>query len=488
MISLDSLSLFLAISEQELVDELILALLASPQIAAFLDKFPRLKSALMRDMPRWKAEIMASLKTTQAPAGLEQEFRLFQQCQTGGDASFAARLPDVLTTLDSLPSPFASEAHQLVANSGSTRLSGAQRTLFMQRWRLSLTLQTLNLDQQLLEQEREKLLAELQHRLAMSGQLAPVLTDDDTSAGRLWDMSRAAHGFGDYQLIVEYGEFLAHQQELMQLAEQLGRSREAKSQRAEEAPLEPFRQMVREPDNVPEEVSGVHQSDDILRLLPPELANLGISELELEFYRRLVEKRLLTYRLQGDAWREKVTLRPVTHFQQEEQPRGPFIVCVDTSGSMGSFNERCAKAFCLALMKVALSERRRCVLMLFAHEVVSYELTADDGISQVIRFLSQQFRGGTDLVACLEQVLARVSTPAWQDADTVVISDFIAQRLPERVVSQVTKHQHQLQQCFHAVAMSDHGKPAILHIFNHIWRFDTGLKSRLIRRWQRKHD
>ncbi|MEA7609767.1 hypothetical protein ONJ23_27530, partial [Salmonella enterica subsp. enterica serovar Virginia] len=40
----------------------------------------------------------------------------------------------------------------------------------------------------------------------------------------------------------------------------------------------------------------------------------------------------------------------------DEQPRGPFIVCVDTSGSMGGFNEQCAKAFCLALMRVALAD------------------------------------------------------------------------------------------------------------------------------------
>ncbi len=50
-----------------------------------------------------------------------------------------------------------------------------------------------------------------------------------------------------------------------------------------------------------EQVDGLQQSDDILRLLPPELATLGITELEFEFYRKLVEKRLLTYRLHGDA-------------------------------------------------------------------------------------------------------------------------------------------------------------------------------------------
>ena len=62
---------------------------------------------------------------------------------------------------------------------------------------------------------------------------------------------------------------------------------------------------VREPATVPEQVDGLQQSDDILRLLPTELSTLGMTELEYEFYRRLVEKQLLTYRLHGEARREK---------------------------------------------------------------------------------------------------------------------------------------------------------------------------------------
>jgi uncharacterized protein with von Willebrand factor type A (vWA) domain len=99
--------------------------------------------------------------------------------------------------------------------------------------------------------------------------------------------------------------FSNQQPELLQLAEQLGRSREAKSVPKKDAPMETFRSLVREPATVPEQVDGLQQSDDILRLLPPELATLGITELEFEFYRKLVEKQLLTYRLHGDAWREK---------------------------------------------------------------------------------------------------------------------------------------------------------------------------------------
>ena len=312
-----------------------------------------------------------------------------------------------------------------------------------------------------------------------------LLAENDTAAGRLWDMSAGELKRGDYQLIVRYGDFLNQQPELLQLAEQLGRSREAKSVPKKDAPMETFRSLVREPATVPEQVDGLQQSDDILRLLPPELATLGITELEFEFYRKLVEKQLLTYRLHGDAWREKITERPVTRQDFDEQPRGPFIVCVDTSGSMGGFNEQCAKAFCLALMRIALADNRRCFIMLFSSEVVHYELTSESGLEQAIRFLSQRFRGGTDLASCFRAIIERLQNPQWVDADAVVISDFIAQRLPDEVIAQVGELQRKHQHRFHAVAMSVHGKPGIMRIFDHIWRFDTGLRSRLLRRWRR---
>ncbi|KSB86791.1 hypothetical protein LFZ31_09915, partial [Salmonella enterica subsp. enterica serovar Newport str. S09097] len=86
----------------------------------------------------------------------------------------------------------------------------------------------------------------------------------------------------------------------------------------------------------------------------------------------------------------------------------PFIVCVDTSGSMGGFNEQCAKAFCLALMRVALADNRRCFIMLFSTDVVRYELSGPEGIEQAIRFLSQRFRGGTDIASCFRAIIERM--------------------------------------------------------------------------------
>ncbi len=72
----------------------------------------------------------------------------------------------------------------------------------------------------------------------------------------------------------------------------------------------------------------------------------------------------------------------------------------------------------------------------------------------------------------------------WKDADAVVISDFIAQRLPDSLIHQIKNLQQHQQHRFHAVSMSQYGKPGIMRIFDHIWRFDTGLKSRLLRKWR----
>ena len=483
MLTIDTLNVMLAVSEEGMIEEMIIALLASPQLAVFFEKFPRLKSAITDDLPRWRDTFRNRLKDAPVPHELEEEVICYQQSQLLSTSQFIVQLPQILALLTRVQSPFAAQAQQLAANNAT--FTPALHTLFLQRWRLSLVVQVTSLNQQLLEEEREQLLSEVQERMTLSGQLDPVLVENDSAGGRLWDMSAGQLKRGDYQLIVKYGEFLSQQPELLRLAEQLGRSREAKSIPKKDSPMETFRSLVREPSTVPEQVDGIQQSDDILRLLPPELATLGITELEYEFYRRLVEKQLLTYRLHGDAWREKVTERPVVHQDVDEQPRGPFIVCVDTSGSMGGFNEQCAKAFCLALMRVALADNRRCYIMLFSSEVVRYELTGRQGLEQAIRFLSQRFRGGTDMASCFRAIIEHLQNPQWQDADAVVISDFIAQRLPDEVVKKVGDLQHKHQHRFHAVAMSAHGKPGIMRIFDHIWRFDTGLRSRLLRRWRR---
>lgn len=480
MLTLAALDTALSISESELIETLIVSLLASSLLAAFFKKHPRLQQALSKQIPRWREALKLRLQEIRVPENLARETAQFRRMQSMNLVQFNTEIGELPNMLRQLDSPFIEQANELIF--ANPTFTPALQTLFIQRWRLSLVIQATALNQRLLDEEKEQLMAEIQQRMAMSGPLELTLVENDNAAGRLWDLSAGRLTAGDSKLILKYSAFLNNQPELKRLAEMLGRSREARSVPRQDAPLETWRVMVREPSTVPEQVDGIALSDDILRLLTAELATLGVSELEYEFYRRLVEKQLLTYRLHGDSWHEKEMKRPVVHQDFEQQPRGPFIVCVDTSGSMGGFNEQCAKAFCVALMRIALADNRRCIIMLFASEVVRYELTGPDGLDQAVRFLSQRFRGGTDLAGCLRAVVEKMHSREWMDADAVVISDFIAQRLPEDLRKQITQLKRQYQHRFHAVAMSAHGKPGILRIFDYVWRFDTGMRSRLLRR------
>ena len=96
---------------------------------------------------------------------------------------------------------------------------------------------------------------------------------------------------------------------------------------------------------------------------------------------------------------------------------------------MSGYPEDCAKGFCFALLQIALSENRACVIMLFSTDVVTYELTGPEGLQEALNFLSCSFKGGTDLEPCMHQVMSYMQQARFSNADAVVLSDFIAQRL-----------------------------------------------------------
>ncbi|GKX61121.1 ATPase RavA stimulator ViaA [Leminorella grimontii] len=478
--SLQTIELLLSISETELIEEMIIGLLAAPQLALFFEKYPKIKRSFDKEVAAWKKKQRYQLQQSDVPSPISREFAFYKQAIAWSSADFASEVKTIVERLESLNSSFSNSAKALL-NSTERHGEGFQK-LFIERWRKSLSLQVTSLHVSLLETEWEKLMEELQERLEVSSKLEPLLVENDKGAGSLWDMSRQQKYKADCEKLIEYGNFLVKQPELRQLAEMLGRSYKPAVISRHESQKEEYKIMVREPAVLPDSLEGIHQSDDIVRMLPTEMVLLNVDELETEFYRRFLEQRLLTYRLKGDIWRERTKVRSVSKTVSERQPGGPFIVCVDTSGSMGGFNEKCAKAFCLALLRIAMTEGRKCHVMLFSTGVIHYELTSGTGISETVRFLSQRFKGGTDLAGCLLQTLEKIEEKEWQDADIVVISDFIAQRLPENLALRLIEKQKKSGHRFHAVAMSKHGKPGVMKTFDRIWRFETELGQRLKRR------
>lgn len=136
MLTLDTLNVMLAVSEEGLIEEVVITLLASPQLAAFFEKFPKLRKAMTDDLPRWRDNLRQRFKETEVPPELTEEVAGYQQCQRLSTPQFIAQLQQTLTLLDNVHSPFASRARALVTDNPS--FTPALHTLFLQRWRLSL--------------------------------------------------------------------------------------------------------------------------------------------------------------------------------------------------------------------------------------------------------------------------------------------------------------------------------------------------------------
>lgn len=121
-------------------------------------------------------------------------------------------------------------------------------------------------------------------------------------------------------------------------------------------------------DHGMDDLVGVTLGGDVGKLIPSELADLAADDeaLELDLLRRLAENQAMVRDFRGI----------------EPQGKGPVIVCVDESGSMGGNKIETAKALALALVWVARKQRRWVGLVAYSGDsgerVLSLPPTAGD--------------------------------------------------------------------------------------------------------------
>ena len=138
MLTLDTLNVMLAVSEEGLIEEMIIALLASPQLAVFFEKFPRLKAAITDDVPRWREALRSRLKDARVPPELTEEVMCYQQSQLLSTPQFIVQLPQILDLLHRLNSPRPSPpaTGKIPATTRSSgRLSTIEAQKFLKNWK-----------------------------------------------------------------------------------------------------------------------------------------------------------------------------------------------------------------------------------------------------------------------------------------------------------------------------------------------------------------
>jgi Mg-chelatase subunit ChlD len=159
------------------------------------------------------------------------------------------------------------------------------------------------------------------------------------------------------------------------------------------------------------EIHGVGLGDDISRLLPSELVQLKHPRLRLSFMARLLEKRALTYAMQG----------------REPQGKGPIVVLLDESGSMREDGRDIwSKAVALALLSQASKARRAYHVVAFNGAVIR-EVSIEPGKgtpADIQEALDHRCRGGTDFNAPILRAMEIIHTSrTMKNADVVMITD-----------------------------------------------------------------
>ena len=268
--------------------------------------------------------------------------------------------------------------------------------------------------------------------------LAPFV-EDTTSFGRLWDLSKGNWRQINFNLLQKYGELLTQKKELLALAEALGRYRKAEVEIKEESYTNwKITQQFKYNHSGKSELIGVTESDDLNHLLPTELSLFSDIETENIFYKKFSEKKLQTYQfISKESYQQEQSFEDKRQTEAEKD-KGPFILAIDTSGSMYGQPEEIAKLIAFAIVKIAYREKRKALLISFSTSYQLFELTDfQNSLPKLVNFLQMSFSGGTDISDAIKETVRRMEEQDYKNADLLVITDGIFGNIGSQLVSQI---------------------------------------------------
>lgn len=166
------------------------------------------------------------------------------------------------------------------------------------------------------------------------------------------------------------------------------------------------------------DIAGVSLGRDFSSLLPLELAQFSDEEMEDCFFQKYVTGRLQTFSYQSESLHAARSLH-----QHAARPRGPMVVCMDTSGSMEGLPNQIALSLMMKLTEMCSREQRDCELIAFS--VLAKPIDVMDDRTKLLQFFTSRASGDTDARRMLRS-LSELFTgnQHYASADVLWISDF----------------------------------------------------------------
>lgn len=223
------------------------------------------------------------------------------------------------------------------------------------------------------------------------------------------------------------------------------------------------------------DITGIRESDDIGNMLSSEKVLLCDPVLESIFLKKYSEKKLQTYEYRGRYLAHREDHQEDKRQKVKENPKGPFIICCDTSGSMtfdGGMPEVVAKVLTYAIVKIAIQDKRKCYLINFSGGISTIDLSSlTDAFTGLIKFLSMSFNGGTDVEPAFDEALRMLQLADYKRSDILVISDFVIGDLGEHTMNKIMTAKKNKTK-FHSLVIGAAGNAHALAGFDTNWLYD----------------
>lgn len=352
---------------------------------------------------------------------------------------------------------------------------------FIDKWNEKLSIEKLNQNIKIIDKTREQFLNDLYNKIEELKELLKLLSpfiNETANLGRLWDMSVGNWQNVNFSLLEKYAQILKDKKEIQELAELLGKYRKAEAE-LEEEEFENIEVVskYRIEHSGKSELIGITESDDLNNLLPTELALFSDIETESIFYKRFAEKKLQTFQYvnkENDFEQKSITDK---RQKEIEKDKGPFIIAVDTSGSMHGEPEFLAKVIAFAITKIAISEKRKAFLISFSTGIETFELTDfQNSLVKLIDFLQMSFHGGTDASEAVLEALKQMETENYEKADLLIISDGVFGNLNNNTLKSIEKLKKKGNK-FNSLMIGNSYNERALQFCNNIWQYDPNYNN-----------
>lgn len=324
---------------------------------------------------------------------------------------------------------------------------------------------------ELRKQFLEKLYSKINNFIKLEKLISPFIKN----FARLWDLSEGVFETSGFEILETFADLLEKDESLQKLSSLLG-----KQNRAEAVFEKELRdKVVLKSEWKPQaayrgSLNGIRYSNEISSVLPSELALMKNPATKKLFQLKFAQKQLLSFDYQNKVKNLKQEIEREEISVEKKEPKGPVIICVDTSGSMQGTPENIAKTVTFALAKIAIEEERKCYLISFSTGIETLDLSdfSNKPLEKLVKFLKMSFNGGTDASPALQHSLKMLSQNDWKNADVLMVSDFVMGNLPDDLAAKIEAEKEK-DTLFYSLVIGSSGNGNTIACFDHNWIYDT---------------